>query len=69
MLFVELAILHSLVPHLTKWLVAGAASTLTDPGVLASRALTLVTAVVVLSGYAVVLLAAASGLVLRRDVA
>jgi hypothetical protein len=36
-LFVELAILHSLVPHLAKWLVTGAASSLTDPGVLAAQ--------------------------------
>ena len=68
-IFVELAILHTLVPHLAKWLVTGAASTLTDPGVLASGALTPATAVAVLSTYAVVLLAVASGLVLRRDVA
>lgn len=47
----------------------GAASTLTDPGVLASHALTPATAVAVLSGYAAVLLAASSRLVLRRDVA
>ena len=67
-LFVELAILHTLAPHLAKWLVTGAASALTDPGVLASRALTPATAVAVLSGYAVVLLAVASRLVLRRDV-
>jgi ABC-type transport system involved in multi-copper enzyme maturation permease subunit len=68
-LFFELAILHTLIPHMAKWLVTGAASTLTDPGVLASKALTPATAVVVLSTYAVVLLAVASGLVLRRDVA
>jgi ABC-2 type transport system permease protein len=67
-LFVELAILHTLVPHLAKWLVTGAASTLTDPGVLASRVLTPATAVAVLSTYAAVLLAAATRLVLRRDV-
>jgi ABC-type transport system involved in multi-copper enzyme maturation permease subunit len=67
-IFVELAILHTLAPHLAKWLVTGAASTLTDPGVLASRALTPATAVAVLSTYAVALLAVASGLVLRRDV-
>ena len=67
-LFAELAILHTLAPHLAKWLVTGAASTLTDPGVLASKALTPATAVAVLSGYAVVLLAVASRLVLRRDV-
>jgi ABC-type transport system involved in multi-copper enzyme maturation permease subunit len=68
-LFAELAILHTLVPHLAKWLITGAASTLTDPGVLASRALTPATAVVVLGAYAAVLVAVASGLVLRRDVA
>jgi ABC-2 type transport system permease protein len=67
-LFAELAILHTLAPHLAKWLVTGAASTLTDPGVLASRALTPATAVAVLSGYTVLLLAVASRLVLRRDV-
>jgi ABC-2 type transport system permease protein len=66
-LFVELAILHTLAPTLAKWLVTGASVALTDPG--ASKTLTLVTAVAVLCGYAVVLLAAATGLVLRRDVA
>ena len=68
-LFAELAILHTLAPHLAKWLITGAASTLTDPGVLASRTLTPATAVAVLSGYAAMLLATASRLVLRRDVA
>jgi len=68
-LFAELAILHTLAPHLAKWLVTGAASTLTDPGVLASRALTPATAVAVLGTYTVLLLAVASRLVLRRDVA
>ena len=68
-LFAELAILHTIAPHLAKWLVTGAASTLTDPGVLASRALTPATAVAVLSAYAVVLVTVATGLVLRRDVA
>jgi len=66
-LFVELAILHTLAPHLAKWLVTGASVALTDPS--ASKTLTLVTAVTVLCVYAVVLLAAATGLVLRRDVA
>jgi ABC-2 type transport system permease protein len=68
-LFVETIILHNVVPHLAKWLVSGAASALTDPGALASKALTPATAVAILSAYAAVLLAAASGLVLRRDVA
>ena len=68
-LFAELAILHTLAPHLAKWLVTGAASALTDPGVLASGALTPATAVAVLGAYPVLLLAVASRLVLRRDVA
>jgi ABC-2 type transport system permease protein len=68
-LFAELAILHTLAPHLARWLVTGAASTLTDPGVLASGALTPATAVAVLIAYTVILLTAATGLVLRRDVA
>jgi ABC-2 type transport system permease protein len=68
-LFIELAILHTLAPHLSKWLISGAASVVTDPDTLASRALTPATAVVVVGTYAVVLLAAATGLVLRRDVA
>ena len=66
-IFAELVILHTLVPHLAKWLVTGASVALTDPS--ASKTLTLVTAVTVLCVYAVVLLAAATGLVLRRDVA
>jgi hypothetical protein len=68
-LFVETIIVHNVAPHLAKWLVSGAASALTDPGVLTSRALTAATAVPVLSGYAAVLLTAASWLVLRREVA
>jgi len=68
-LFVETVILQNVAPNLAKWLVSGAASALTDPGTLASRALTPATAVAVLGAYTVVLLAVASGLVLRRDVA
>jgi ABC-2 type transport system permease protein len=68
-LFVETIIVQNVAPHLAKWLISGAASVVTDPGVLASRALTPATAVAVLSGYALALLAIASGLVLRRDVA
>jgi ABC-2 type transport system permease protein len=68
-LFAELAILHTIAPHLAKWLVTGAGSTLTDPGVLASRALTPATATAVLCVWAAALLATATGLVLRRDVA
>jgi ABC-2 type transport system permease protein len=68
-LFAELAILHTVAPHLAKWLVTGAASALTDPGVLASKALTPATAVAVLTAYTAVLLTAATGLVLHRDAA
>jgi ABC-2 type transport system permease protein len=68
-LFVETIIVHNVAPHLANWLVSGAAAALTDPGVLASRALTPATAVAVLSSYSAVLLTAASWLVLRRDVA
>jgi ABC-2 type transport system permease protein len=68
-LFVETIILHNVAPHLAKWLISGAAAAVTDPGMLASRVLTPTTAVAVLGAYAVVLLAAAYGLVLRRDVA
>jgi ABC-type transport system involved in multi-copper enzyme maturation permease subunit len=68
-LFVETIIVHIVAPHLAKWLISGAASAMTDPGDLASKALTPATAVAVLSAYAVVLVAVASGLVLRRDVA
>jgi hypothetical protein len=49
-LFAELAILHTLAPHLAKWLVTGAATALTNPTVPGSSALTPVTAVAVLSG-------------------
>ena len=68
-LFAELAILHTLAPNLAKWLVTGAASALTTPTASGSGTLTPATAVAVLSGYAIVLLAAAARLVLRRDVA
>ena len=68
-LFVETVILQNVAPNLAKWLVSGAASALTDPGMLASKALTPATALAVLSAYTVALLAIASGLVLHRDVA
>ena len=68
-LFAELAILHTLAPHLAKWLITGAATALTTPTASGSATLTPAVAVAVLSAYAVVLLAAAFRLVLRRDVA
>jgi hypothetical protein len=67
--FVELAILDTVAPHLAKWLVAGAAVALTDPTVTSSTALAPATAVAVLAGYAIALLAIASGIVSRRDIA
>jgi ABC-2 type transport system permease protein len=68
-LFAELAVLHTLAPQLAKWLITGAATALTDPTAHGSGTLPPVTAVAVLGGYAAVLLAAASQVVLRRDVA
>jgi ABC-2 type transport system permease protein len=68
-LFAELAILHTLAPHLAKWLVTGSAVTLTSPAAPGGATLAPVTAIAVLSTYAVLLLAVASRLVLRRDVA
>ena len=68
-LFAELAILGTLAPHLAKWLITGSATALTNPPVTGSGALTPAAAVAVLSAYAVVLLAIASRLVLRRDAA
>jgi hypothetical protein len=68
-LFAEYAILRTLAPHLAKWLVTGSAVTLTSPAGAGSATLIPVTAVAVLSTYTVLLLAVASRLVLRRDVA
>ena len=68
-LFAEYAILRTLAPHLAKWLVTGSAVTLTTPAGPGDAALIPITAVAVLGGYTVVLLAVASRLVLRRDVA
>jgi len=68
-LFVELAILHTLAPHLAKWLITGAAEALTIPAAPGGATLTPAVAAAVLSGYTAVLLAAATRLVLRRDVA
>lgn len=67
--FIELAILHTLVPQLAKWLLTGAATALTDPTAHGPGALTPVAAVAALGVYALVLLAAATQFVLRRDVA
>ena len=68
-LFVELAILHTVAPQLYKWLIAGAATALTDPAAHGSGTLAPVAAVAVLATYVVELLAVATRLVRRRDVA
>jgi ABC-2 type transport system permease protein len=68
-LFVELAILHTIAPQLAKWLIVGAATALTDPTAHGSGTLAPVPAVAVLGAYAVVLLAVATAFVRRRDVA
>lgn len=67
-LFVELAILHNLAPHLAKWLITGSALTLTDPPMQGSGALTPAAAVTVLAAYTITLFIVASQVVLRRDV-
>jgi hypothetical protein len=67
-LFVELAILHNLAPHLAKWLITGSALTLTDPPMQGSGALTPAAAVAVLAAYTITLFIVASQVVLRRDV-
>jgi hypothetical protein len=68
-LFAELAVLHTLVPQLAKWLVTGAATALTDPTLHGNGTLPAATAIAVLGGYAAVLLAAATAFVVRRDIA
>jgi ABC-2 type transport system permease protein len=60
-------VLHTLVPHLAKWLVSGATVALTTTPVPGSPALAPATAVAVLGTYTILLLAVASWLVLRRD--
>jgi ABC-2 type transport system permease protein len=68
-LFAEMTILHTLAPQLAKWLIVGAAIGLTNPAAPGSSALTPGAAVAVLGAYTVLLVAVATQLVLRRDVA
>jgi ABC-2 type transport system permease protein len=69
-LFVEQVILAAVVPHIEKWLPTAAAIGLTNaPGPDPSRVLSPVTAGLVLTGYAIALLVAASRTTMRRDVA
>lgn len=67
-LFVEEVILQTVAPHIDKWLPTGAAIGLTnapDPG----HSLSPATAGLVLTGYAIALLVAATRTTMRRDVA
>ena len=69
-LFIEQVILAAIVPGIEKWLPTAAAIGLTNaPGPDPGRVLSPVTAGLVLAGYAIVLLAAASRTTMRRDVA
>ena len=69
-LFVEQVILAAVVPHIEKWLPTAAAIGLTNaPGPDPGRALSPVTAGLVLTGYAIALLVAASRTTMRRDIA
>lgn len=65
----ELAILHNVAPQVAKWLITGAAAPLTDPTAHGSGNLSPVTAIAVLVVYTLLLLAVATQLILRRDVA
>jgi hypothetical protein len=68
-LFVEQVILAAVVPGIEKWLPTAAAIGLTNaPGPVPGRVLTPTVAGLVLAGYAVALLAAASRTTIRRDV-
>jgi ABC-2 type transport system permease protein len=65
-LFAEVAILGTLAPRLAKWLISGTAQVLTNPPKPGNAPLP---SAAVLAGYTVVLLAIATWLVRRRDVA
>ena len=69
-LFIEQLVLATVVPSIEKWLPTAAAIGLTNaPGPHASHTLTPLTAGLVLTGYAVALLVAASRTTMRRDLA
>ena len=68
-LFAEYAILHTVAPQLFNWLISGTATVLTTPPMPGNTAPTPLTAAAVLGGYTAVLLATATWLVRRRDVA
>jgi hypothetical protein len=69
-LFIEQVILAAIVPGIEKWLPTAAAIGLTNaPGPDPGRVLSPTTAGLVLAGYALALLAAASRTTMRRDLA
>ena len=69
-LFIEQVILATVVPSIEKWLPTAAAIGLTNaPGPGPSHGLAPVAAGLVLTGYAVAMLLAASRTTMRRDVA
>ena len=67
--FAEYALLHTLAPQLFNWLISGTATVLTNPPTPGNTAPTPLTGAAVLGGYTAVLLATATWLVRRRDVA
>jgi ABC-type transport system involved in multi-copper enzyme maturation permease subunit len=67
--FAEYAILHTVAPKVFNWLISGTATVLTGPPMPGNTAPTPLTAAAVLAADTVVLLAAATWLVRRRDVA
>jgi ABC-2 type transport system permease protein len=67
--FAEYAIVHTVAPKLFNWLISGTATVLTGPPTPGTTAPTPLTAAAVLAGYTAVLLAAATWLARRRDVA
>ena len=67
--FAEYAIVRTVAPRLFNWLVSGTATVLTGPPMPGSIAPTPLTAAAALAGYTTALLAIATWLVRRRDVA
>jgi ABC-2 type transport system permease protein len=67
--FAEYAILHTVAPQLFNWLISGTATVLTAPPTPGNTAPTPLTAAAVIGGYTAALLATATWLVRRRDVA
>ena len=67
--FAEYAIVHTVAPKVFNWLISGTATVLTGPPMPGNTAPAPLTAAAVLAAYTAVLLAAATWLVRRRDVA